>query len=1070
MEHVALAVSDSYRQIARSPTTYSLGALTCLIAVAVAAMMHSMLDQAPAIYLSTAELEEGQIDVLVKPSDPNTQVLSYSRAAARLTASTAANLGFHTPRYAQTASIRRAGMTQGKSTKVSFVALDSNREYAAGVGRGWDLVQYPPLAFGEAYLDEKVAAVARVSVGDTFDLAVDVDKIFRTLNAPPTENLTRYFTRYNNGLFQGCQRGGCRCIRKINTGEMNEKCMFCGVDDGSACGFPARAKLTLNLKKTVKDWEGKMRGEVLDGAVVEYKHFFRMLYNAQPLVVRQQLFPTLAARGVPGLRGDFELSTNQMDEEFATEIIVMIPPNDRAGMLIQPDYNTIQSDMVKYSSNVVTALGILDSLQYETPIVRQLRRSRFTSMYLALILDILVLILTVLSTVLIYSLLMINVQTRTFEIAIRRMLGTSKRHIVLLLGVQALSYSIPALVVGMTVSHFGAVALIKLFSERMSGITIEGGLSARGVLYGIILGLLIPICASIGPINIALKKRLVQALETKRPALAVSFKISRNDNGKINKPSIVVGFCLALFGFIIYYFLPLALLSFNVTLLGSIFLFILLGLLFGLALLSLNVERSVEFGVMEVFFRCCVKSHTRTIALKNLVAHRERNLKTSMMYAIALSFIILVNVFAFIELQSFQYYLRQSRGSGLVIFGRASSDFSIESGRVLRHKDASAFMGVIENDTYVKDRIYGTAWSTKPVRSRSRSMLNSICNQGRQFCRQDANIVSVSPNYLEIAEPSFVRPYESWRWAGKFLSSLSPEEQVYGTRGSQTVILPSAYAKELRIDTAIEEDRENPNPIEVQLSFSNDEAQNASPPSFSRRFLLTPQHMYSNIPGLRFSEYQAGRANAIVSLPMYMKMLQGLIQSIENVPLDRILIRLKPGLSIDEVDKVAKTIAGAIAKNDIQGYVFNMNDRLSRLEDTAATINIVFLAMTIVGMTLCFFSLLASMVSNISEQTKDMAILRALGLRKRTIILIFCMEAFVLVLAASFLGSMAGWFVSWTMSQQRTLITNIPLAFYFPTEVTLLMIFLAAVMAIFSSAFPAQYYMYRKYIAQLFRI
>ena len=55
--------------------------------------------------------------------------------------------------------------------------------------------------------------------------------------------------------------------------------------------------------------------------------------------------------------------------------------------------------------------------------------------------------------------------------------------------------------------------------------------------------------------------------------------------------------------FVIYYFLPLALLSFNVTIFGSIFLFILLGMLFGLAVLSLNLERIVEFGVMFVIVR-----------------------------------------------------------------------------------------------------------------------------------------------------------------------------------------------------------------------------------------------------------------------------------------------------------------------------------------------------------------------------------------------------------------------------------------------------------------------------------
>ena len=70
-------------------------------------------------------------------------------------------------------------------------------------------------------------------------------------------------------------------------------------------------------------------------------------------------------------------------------------------------------------------------------------------MYLALMLNVLIFILTVLSIILIYSLLMINVQKRTFEIAIRRMLGTRRDHVIILLGMQALSYSVPKLVLGM---------------------------------------------------------------------------------------------------------------------------------------------------------------------------------------------------------------------------------------------------------------------------------------------------------------------------------------------------------------------------------------------------------------------------------------------------------------------------------------------------------------------------------------------------------------------------------------------------------------------------------------------
>ena len=130
-----------------------------------------------------------------------------------------------------------------------------------------------------------------------------------------------------------------------------------------------------------------------------------------------------------------------------------------------------------------------------------------------------------------------------------------------------------------------------------------GGLGFSGVFYGLLLGALIPLVASVGPISLALRTQLINALDARRPKVqGVKFSIEYGDQaGNVNISLLIIGGCLTVFGFIIYYFLPLALLSFNVTI-WITFLFILLGMLFGLALLSLNLERPAEFGCNERMF------------------------------------------------------------------------------------------------------------------------------------------------------------------------------------------------------------------------------------------------------------------------------------------------------------------------------------------------------------------------------------------------------------------------------------------------------------------------------------
>lgn len=57
------------------------------------------------------------------------------------------------------------------------------------------------------------------------------------------------------------------------------------------------------------------------------------------------------------------------------------------------------------------------------PVLEGLSRTKLISLFLGLILDLIIFILLSLSILLIYSLLMINVDSRTFEIGVMRMIG-----------------------------------------------------------------------------------------------------------------------------------------------------------------------------------------------------------------------------------------------------------------------------------------------------------------------------------------------------------------------------------------------------------------------------------------------------------------------------------------------------------------------------------------------------------------------------------------------------------------------------------------------------------------------
>ena len=112
------------------------------------------------------------------------------------------------------------------------------------------------------------------------------------------------------------------------------------------------------------------------------------------------------------------------------------------------------------------------------------------------------------------------------------------------------------------------------------------------------------------------------------------------DNSKKNViPYLIFGTISIIFGVAIYYLLPKALLSFNLTLLLNIFFLILLALLLGLTLLVTNFQ-----GIFEMFIMYLLLFWERrsmlTLLKKNLGAHKSRNKLTSIIYALSLGSII----------------------------------------------------------------------------------------------------------------------------------------------------------------------------------------------------------------------------------------------------------------------------------------------------------------------------------------------------------------------------------------------------------------------------------------------
>ena len=118
-----------------------------------------------------------------------------------------------------------------------------------------------------------------------------------------------------------------------------------------------------------------------------------------------------------------------------------------------------------------------------------------------------------LSALVIYSLMLSDVNEQTYQFAMMRALGFQKNHVLVFVVLQAFSFAIPGVLLGLTI----AIVLNEGFEEFMFiALNNAGtyGITAASIISVVILfGFLLPICSIVGPTREALGKNLRASLD-----------------------------------------------------------------------------------------------------------------------------------------------------------------------------------------------------------------------------------------------------------------------------------------------------------------------------------------------------------------------------------------------------------------------------------------------------------------------------------------------------------------------------------------------------------------------------
>jgi hypothetical protein len=320
----------------------------------------------------------------------------------------------------------------------------------------------------------------------------------------------------------------------------------------------------------------------------------------------------------------------------------MTLPGLRTSWYERASYDDMQKDILDHVNAFIEDIGF-HSMSASAEILQEMQKYNMAILFFNLIFNIVIFIFIAISVMLIYSLLMIGIETKTMETGIMRMVGVSKRGLVQMIFVQSFMFVVPALILGVALSFPALGICFKyVFGEELTG-SFAPIPDTQAIIFALSVGILIPIFSSVMPILKVLGQNLNDAINYQRSRFKATFvEVMKGNQGQV-VPYVIFGVITTLFGFAVYYLLPLAMLSFNLSLILQVLFLILLGFLFGLILFAINAQRLMETLILKVFL-FWEHPAMKQLVKNNLKSHSIKNKLTSTVFSMALGFLIFMMV------------------------------------------------------------------------------------------------------------------------------------------------------------------------------------------------------------------------------------------------------------------------------------------------------------------------------------------------------------------------------------------------------------------------------------------
>ena len=835
-------------------------------------------------------------------------------------------------------------------------------------------------------------------------------------------------------------------------------------------------KLNLTIRRKIKSTDGKWPSSFGNVLAIDSKHFNDYLYLNLKRMIDEILkslhfenIDKIVFKTLDGYIKDFDINnyTLTINAIFKNKFNIY-----------KENINNIRYYISKITEDISNSLGSNNNVIIQTPLYGVIAGFNVVKIFLSNILYCIMVFLWILSIILVNSLMLGNVDERTYEFGMMRTLGFKKDNLLLLIISKGIIFSIPGIILGLAASYIANNYVAYLFNSY-TGLVMPFFLSKENILFGIISGMSIPLISSYFPIKKCLDNVLRDALTifSNKKTNDIFISMIKLENMGISPTTFIASITLIVIGILTYYVVPFSFYQNNLSIFLFVMICILISMLLGLIMLSLILVPSFQKIILKIIQYFFVKDRKFHLMIsRNLDGHKRRNMQISIMLITAIGFVIFSGCTLYLLVDFVEEFSQKIIAGD---FSITITDNNIANMTLNEISISNYFQTINKNHPdLIKNYTFQT-YDFKDIISPYGIDLDTRVSAFNGYPEIEMGVSGMDKAYIESSQKFF---YNYGDFDTKLNKSFSDRKIDLIKMMHDNKDIP--YLLKEKNITFIHPQNNHLQYKKLLKSFQLNiiaaegikKVIGISPDKNAQFKILTPpRHIIpckiigfiNKLPGsIYFSSYEPlSKRTPIFITKEKMKQLIYIeskiynfnLLNLSNVTFDgvrkrRLILKFK-----ENAKKELKQMVFFGMNNYLEG-INTINLQIIDISDIAEKIRYVIeyilLVIGIIALILSFFLIWISFYNNIRENIAEYGITRSIGITKAQNIRIYLYEAAAIIVTSIIIGTFIGIIISCLLILQFDIFVELPFIFNFPYKFYFILINVGLFLGLLGSYYP----------------